>query len=622
MVQTVLCACGSTETTAMTIFANKSTFTWSFSLCFLCALILGVTFLQAQTSVQSSSTAVPSFQTRASEVLVDAVVTDSKGEPVAGLQKKDFEILEDGKPQTISAFEEHKVGPRNPGKLPPMPPDVYTNFPPLLTTDSVNILLLDSLNTQVADQSYVRAQLIRYLQGVQPGTRLAVFVLTTRLRMIQAVTTDSGVLLAALNNKSLGGTPQQSPMLLTREELEMDAGETAELKQNLVAQTDAALAAMVPRGVAQMMAFKLDSRVEMTLQALQQLARYLGGIPGRKNLIWFSGSFPISVFPDLNAAEPFEGVRQFGGEVEKTATLLTMAQVAIYPIAAEGLVSGAMYETSGATIGSTRALSSSPTFSDDTDWNADHLSMEVLAEDTGGKAFYNTNGLKEALARAIEYGSHYYTLAYTPTDKKMDGKYRRIKLKLSGGDYKVAYRRGYYADTTKDVKAKQEQPGDPLLPLMKRGLPDFSQILFKARVTPSSPQPPTDGARVGDNVDLKGPCTRYGVDFAIAVDDLAFKTASDGLRGAAVEVMLIAYDRDGKPLNSVVRHRELGLEPQSFAAAKAAGLQLHFDIDVPTDTLAKNDAYLRIGIYDVLTSNAGTLEVPLHPVAAAAVTAK
>ena len=551
---------------------------------------------------------------------MDAVVTDRKGEPVAGLQKKDFEILEDGKPQTISAFEEHKAVVRTKlPKLPPMPPDVYTNFPPPLATDSVNVLLLDSLNTQVVDQSYVRAQLIRYLQGVQPGTRLAVFVLTSRLRMIQSVTTDSAVLLAALNNKSLGGTPQQSTMLLTREELETDAGETASLTDNLVGQTDQALAAMVPRGVKYMMEFKLDSRIRTTLQALQELARYLGGIPGRKNLIWFSGSFPINVFPDLNAADPFEGVRQYGGLAQKTATLLTMAQVAIYPIAAEGLVPGAAYETSAAKIGSTRLSSISPTFSDDTDRNADHLSMDLLAEASGGKAFYNTNGLKEALARAINYGSHYYRLAYTPTNQKRDGRYRRIQLRLPGGDYKVAYRRGYYADNAKDAN---KEPGDPLLPFMQRGLPDFSQILYKMRVAPANPQPSNEAAHAGDNPDLKGPCTRYGVDFAVAPGDLAFETTREGLRTANLEVMLIVYDREGKALNSVTRKHGLVLNPQSYATAQAAGIQLHFDIDVPDDALGKNDIYLHTGIYDVRASNAGTLEVPLRHVTAATVTAK
>jgi VWFA-related protein len=608
----------------MTIFASKSRITRSSSFWFLlCTLILGVAPLQAQTSVPDSSNTGARFQSRVNSVLVDAVVTDSKDESVTGLEKKDFEILEDGKPQTISALEEHKVVHTKPPKLPPMPPDVYTNFPPVRTTDSVNVLLLDALNTQVSDQSYVRTQLIRYLTTVQPGTRLAVFVLTSRLRMIQAVTTDSSLLLAALSNQSSGSSPQQSQsaMMLSREEIDMDTGRTAEVMQNLVGETDIALAAMAPRAVAYMMQSKLDSRVETTLQALQQLARYLAGIPGRKNLIWFSGSFPISVFPDLNAPEPFQGVRQYGGEVQRTATLLTVAQVAIYPIAAEGLVSDAMYEADAARIGGTRALATSPTFSDTRDRNADHLSMEVLAEDTGGKAFYDTNGLKDALARAINYGSHYYTLGYTPTDKKMDGRYRRIQLKLSAGKYRVAYRRGYYADNAKDAKTKKEQSGDPLLPLMIRGLPDFSQILYKLRVTPSNAQPPPE-ARAGDNPDLKGPCTRYGVDFAVAVADLTFETTTAGLRIGNLEVMLIAYDRDGKPLNSVVRKRELSLNPQTYAAAQAAGLQLHFEIDVPTDVLSKNNVYLHAGIYDVRASNAGTLEVPLHPVTAAAVTAK
>ena len=246
--------------------------------------------------------------------------------------------------------------------------------------------------------------------------------------------------------------------------------------------------------------------------------------------------------------------------------------------------------------------------------------MELLAEATGGKAFYDTNGLEEALARAINYGSHYYRLAYTPANQKRDGRYRRIQLRLSGGDYKVAYRRGYYADNARD--ANKEQPGDPLLPLMQRGLPDFSQILYKVRVSPTNPQPSDDTAHAGDNPDLKGPCTRYGVDFAVAVGDLAFETKTDGQRTAAVEAMLIVYDRDGKPLNSVTRRQELVLNPQSYAAAQAAGLQLHFEIDVPNDVLGKNEIYLHTGIYDIRASNAGTLEIPLHHVTTATVTAK
>jgi len=249
--------------------------------------------------------------------------------------------------------------------------------------------------------------------------------------------------------------------------------------------------------------------------------------------------------------------------------------------------------------------------------------MEVLAESTGGKAFYNTNGLKDALARAINYGSHYYTLTYTPNDKRVDGKYRRIQVKVADGKYKLAYRRGYYADNEKSAKAKKEQPvSDPLLPLMKRGLPDFSQIVYKIRVVPSTPQPTIEAARAGDNTELKGSFTRYGVDFAIAVDDLKLETTPDGLHTGNIEVMLVAYDRDGNALNLVVRKPEVSLKSQTYAAAQTAGIQLHYEIDVPKDALAKGDVRLRAGIYDLRSTNVGTLEIPLHVVTATAVKPK
>ncbi len=198
-------------------------------------------FLLAQTGTNQPAANLTTFQSKVSEVLVDVVITDAKDEPVSGLAKKDFELSEDGKPQTISLFEEHKGVRIKPAKLPPMPPDVYTNFPPLKAADSVNVLLLDALNTQVSDRSYVRAQLTRYLKTVQPGTRLAVFVLTSGLRMIQSVTTDSALLLAALNNEKLESGPQQSAMLLSGAEIDANSTYTAEVMNILAGETDVAL---------------------------------------------------------------------------------------------------------------------------------------------------------------------------------------------------------------------------------------------------------------------------------------------------------------------------------------------------------------------------------------------
>ena len=132
---------------------------------------------------------------------------------------------------------------------------------------------------------------------------------------------------------------------------------------------------------------------------------------------------------------------------------------------------------------------------------------------------------------------------------------------------------------------------------------------------PLNPQPAPNAARAGGNPDLKGPVTRYGVDFAVAVQDLKLDATPDGGRRGTVEVMLVAYDRDGRPLNSVVTKGELALQPKVYAEVLKAGLQIHKEIDVP-----KQDFYLRTGIYDMGSDAAGTLGVPLRETAAAQAT--
>ena len=114
--------------------------------------------LQSQTLAAGNKNQIPTLKARVRLVVVDVVVTNSKGEAVSGLKKEDFEVSEDGAPQTVSVFEEHRGASPTQTKLPPMPQGVDTNFPLTPTADSVNIILLDALNTPSSDQSYVHSR--------------------------------------------------------------------------------------------------------------------------------------------------------------------------------------------------------------------------------------------------------------------------------------------------------------------------------------------------------------------------------------------------------------------------------------------------------------------------------
>jgi VWFA-related protein len=575
--------------------------------------------LHSQTAAPDSGNTVATIKSKVRLVLVDVVVTNGKGDAVTGLQKQDFEILEDGRPQIISTFEEHHGAPPTQIKVPPMPPHVYTNFPVTQTADSVNVLLLDALNTPSRDQSYVHSQMIKYMKTIPPGTRVAIFTLASRLRMLQGVTTDSSELLAVLNRAQAG--PQQSPLLPSNAEADADQRMIDFMIENSSGPGGTAptlaMAAVDPinamkQFLADTAAFQTEQRVGITLQALQQLARYLSSVPGRKNVIWFSGSFPSGILPNSDLVDPFTSADTFQQDIRKTTDLLTAGQVALYPIGAEGLAPDRAFEANAQEIGEKRpslAMQDQVKHlqTGEVARDSNHSSMDQLAKDTGGQAFYNTNGLNDALTRVVNNGTRYYSLAYSPSNPTMDGKYRRIQVKLLKGKDNLAYRRGYYADDLQTVLAAGQKPDtDPLLMLMGRNLPDYSQILYKIKVVPSNPQPAPDAPRIGSNPDLKGPFTRYGVDFAIAPQDLKLDPTPDGGRHGNIEIVLLAYDREGKPLNFVVTKGDVNLDAKLYESVQKVGLQIHKEIDVPQQYI-----YLRTGIYDLKSNTAGTLGVPL-----------
>jgi len=573
-------------------------------------------------------------------VLVDVVITDKSGKPVTGLDKTDFQVFEDGKPQSVNFFERHPdIAPavETAPAGPPLPPNTFTNLPAKAPIDSVNLLLMDSLNTPVADQAYVHKQMVKYLASIPPRIRIGVFLLSERLRIIQGFTQDSSVLRASIAR--LAANPQSSSLLPSPEAASADdtviglimTQATAEGSSQLV---DTALA--LQQFMDQESGYETQERITMTLDALQQIARYLSGVPGRKNLIWFVGAIPVCLAAMNSETELTNNGCPYEDKFKKTVNMLADARVSIYPIDAAGLRTDTIYDSGGppaptviqgASTGNAGGNGVPPTpgvspfslfigaqstaFQTDTSNRAtNQFGMDDLAVSTGGKAYYNGNGLLKALADDVENGSRYYTIAYSPSNhKEVPGKERKIEIKTASGNYKLEYRRSYYEQTKREMKTAEAAPEDPLRPLMDRGMPDFSELHYRMKVAPSSQQPSAGTAPAGDNAAVKAPLTRYTVNFSLATDGLALNPAPDGVRRGTIEVALVAYSQDGKPLNWEARSINLAVRPEQVAFAQTSGIPFHFDIDAPP-----GDVYLRTGIYDASTSKAGTLEIPLSAV--------
>ena len=536
----------------------------------------------------------PSIKAESRIVVVDVVVTDKQGQSVSGLSKEDFHISEDGEPQIVTSFDEHKGAAPNEVKLPPMPPNVFTNFPSTSGTDSVNVLLLDLLNTQPQNQAFVRQQVIKYLGEAPAGTRLAIFALDSRLRIVRGFTSDFSGLSVALEDKRQGVTPEVSRNLQTDANQYSDAEILRQMRRSQAAPTAMDAVESFQRDES---AERVSARVEATLQAFQQIARYLSGLPTRKNLIWFSDNFPVTFFPDTRGRTP-----KNQEHVQKTSDLLTAAQVAIYPVSALGVLADPTFDASKLG-GSRRELEAR--------LSANQIAMETIAEETGGRAFYSTNALSSAVKDAVSNGSHYYTLAYSPTNAKNDGKFRRVQVSLADSNLKVAYRRGYFADRPGYEGSSGKAEDDPLVPLIGFGMPDFDQILFKVQLSPRAPQPPTNAKRAGNNTKWKGPFIRYDVNFAVALPDIAMSSEANGTRSGNIEIMLVAFAGNGDVLNFVKKRSNLRMEPKVYEATQQVGMQVHEEIDVPA-----GESYLRVGIYDFNSGKCGTVGAALSASAA------
>jgi VWFA-related protein len=537
-----------------------------------------------QTTPSGQSSSTPVFRANSRLVVVDVVATDHRGEPVKGLKPGDFTLLEDGKPQAIAAFDSHFAESNKPvAARIQLPPHQFTNFPTVESNGPLNIVLFDLLNTEPMQQAFAKKQMVEFLKELPAGHRMALFVLGTRLQMIQGFLGNSDSLIAA--GKSLRTTT--SPVVTSEAQLQTDLA-TIDSARNMVG----GMGERMKDALADQIVFQENQRVEMTLRALTVLAGAVSGYPGRKNVMWLSTNFPFRLGPqalDQTKRLHEQNQHDYRFPFRAVAGLLSAEQVAIYPIDIGGL---SLEGTGGKDIGTPEFVGAGPpSTSIDTRyvqqrWDT-HGAMTDIAEETGGKASYGTNDFKDVMHRSLRQGENYYTLAYVP--KNIDGNegYRKIEIKTPANGVKLEYRRGYFA------LAGTEQQSDPTVQLlasaMQPSVPEYTMLLLKVQVLP----PDRDNRAVR-------------IDYAVAPADISFSDAPDQLKHAHLDFMAVAWDQGNKEAGRVLTPVDFHIRNETYQETMRTGVPGHQELELKPGTYV-----LRVGVMDKDSHKIGTVDVPL-----------
>lgn len=365
-------------------------------------------------------------------VHINVIVNDKHGNPVPGLTKENFELLVDKQPQPIQFFSVDTNFPASEDED-PLPPNTYSNRNAQRSLPSnATVILLDELNTEAADKSFARAQVAKFLSRVQPNERVALYWLGSNLRVLHEFSGNSATLRAALaalhpeDSRLLANAQPEDPSL-NNPNSSTPAGSSSsrEAFRRTFAQRSANEASV--------------DRVRATVAALIAIANHVGSLPGRKNLVWISSAFPFSLGYDrfdLDWAND-TGVN-FASSVEAAARSLSNADIAMYPVDARGLIGDVMTARE-----SEISEPGSEVFGEPPPEQVN--TMKILAERTGGLAFYNSNNLSGAIRRAIDDSRLTYTLGYYPENLKWDGSFHPIHVKVSVPGAAVRSRSGFFA---------------------------------------------------------------------------------------------------------------------------------------------------------------------------------
>lgn len=383
----------------------------------------------------SQAPQTPTFRVEVNYVEIDAHAVDAQGRFVDDLNQGEFQVVEDGTPQTISVFTrvrlplERQDPPLFKGT--PIEPDVQSNLREF--NGRVFVLVLDDLQTDSRRSLVLKAGARQFINRFIGANDLAAVVFTGGAADKGQEFTNSRARLLASVDKFIGSKLPSELMS------KLDDYYRAQQTQQQPRDTN-----LAERGY----------KARNSLITLRNLAQYLSGVKGRrKAVIWFGEGI------DYDTDNPFSPDTSILHDTMKEAIAeATRAGVSFYGVDARGLGAGLDEAIEIGNMPVDDPYFNSPSVAIQNEVRRAQDNMRVMSEETGGFAIINQNDLNRAFERIIEDNSSYYVLGYYPSNDRRDGRFRKVEVRVTRPGVKVQARNGYTAAKGKSAPSTGAKP--------------------------------------------------------------------------------------------------------------------------------------------------------------------
>jgi VWFA-related protein len=516
-------------------------------------------------------------QVQRNVVLVRAVVRDSMGRTVGNLQKEDFRVTDNGKPQTVSHFAVEVPSSKvreltAPAEEEPELEALSETVLAASTPERYAALFFDDIHMQFEDIARTREAAERHLAtALQPGDRVGIF--TSSGRQAIDFTDDRAKLhetllrlfpspIAAKRESSCPEISDYQAYLIVHHRdptaLSIAAGEAYhcffEGSNAPTEEVGRALAQNMAESEAMRSLNRFQTETEMALRSLDQLVRRMAAAPGQRSIVLLSPGFIT-----LTSEQQVDAI------VERALR----SNVIVNTLDARGLYVpipfGDVSRDHPVVPNRPELMAQKTQFAAEETKRATDV-LFSLAHDTGGVFFENSNDLDDGFRKVGSLPEVYYVLGFSPQNLKLDGRLHTLKVSLNiRARYTVQARRAYYA------------PGKPADPAAQ-ATEEIEQAVFSHDELNELPvEVHTQFFKLNDLEARLSVVTRLNVRF------VRFRKESGRNLNSLIFITAL-FDRDGKYVTGKQKSLEFRLLDGSLEKLSRSGITAKTSFDVKAGT--------------------------------------